>query len=162
MINLYGAHITSISIHRVGNKINNEPIFLSNDSFHADDELTPLLKEYFLKPFREKEENYFQFIHEADLEFHELHGLSSKIFETPSTIHEQSKTIATHLYDQSLHPHIKPGELYVVYFENIQLNNEKVDAIGIFKSEIKQEFLQFSENENQLKFILIYFHRFIF
>ena len=151
MINLYGAHITSISIHRVGNKINNEPIFLSNDSFHTDDELTPLLKEYFLKPFREKEENYFQFIHEADLEFHELHGLSSKIFETPSTIHEQSKTIATHLYDQSLHPHIKPGELYVVYFENIQLNNEKVDAIGIFKSEIKQEFLQFSENENQLK-----------
>ena len=47
MINLYGAHITSISIHRVGNKINNEPIFLSNDSFNADDELTPLLKEYF-------------------------------------------------------------------------------------------------------------------
>ena len=62
MINLYGAHITSISIHRVGNKINNEPIFLSNDSFHTDDELTPLLKEYFLKPFREKEKNYFQFI----------------------------------------------------------------------------------------------------
>ena len=60
MINLFGAHISSLSIHRVGNKINNEPIFLSDNLYKADDELTPLLKEYFLKPFREKEENYFQ------------------------------------------------------------------------------------------------------
>ena len=35
MINLYGAHITSISIHRVGNKINNESIFLSEDIYHV-------------------------------------------------------------------------------------------------------------------------------
>ena len=44
MINLFGAHITSLSIHRVGNKINNEPIFLSEETYKADDELTPLLK----------------------------------------------------------------------------------------------------------------------
>lgn len=150
MINLFGAHITSLSIHRVGNKINNEPIFLSEDIYKADDELTPLLKEYFLKPFREKEENYFQFTHESDLEFHELFSISTKIFDVPNTIHEQSKIIAKYLYDQSLHPHIKPGEVYVVHFENIQLDNEKVDALGIFKSEIKQDFLQFSEKENQL------------
>ena len=47
MINLFGAHINSLSIHRVGNKINNEPIFLSDDIYKVDDELTPLLKEYF-------------------------------------------------------------------------------------------------------------------
>ena len=33
MINLFGAHINSLSIHRVGNKINNEPIFLSDDIY---------------------------------------------------------------------------------------------------------------------------------
>jgi hypothetical protein len=150
MINLFGAHISSLSIHRVGNKINNEPIFLSDDIYKADDELTPLLKEYFLKPFREKEENYFQFIHESDLEFHELFSISSKIFDAPNSIHEQSKIITKYLYDQSLHPHIKAGEVYIVHFENIQIDNEKVDAIGIFKSEIKQDFLQFLEKENQL------------
>ena len=150
MINLFGAHITSLSIHRVGNKINNEPIFLSDEVYKADDELTPLLKEYFLKPFREKEENYFQFTHESDLEFHELFSITSKIFDAPNIIHEQSKIITKYLYDQSLHPHIKPGEVYIVHFENVQIDNEKVDAIGIFKSEIKQDFLQFSEKENQL------------
>ncbi len=151
MINLFGAHITSISIHRVGNKINNEPIIISENPFQADDELSPLLKEYFLKPFREKEENYFQFVHESDLEFHELFNISTKIFNAPETTHEQSKIITKHLYDQSLHPHIKPGEVYVVHFENMQINNEKVDALGIFKSEIKQDFLQFSETESQLE-----------
>ncbi len=150
MINLYGAHITSLSIHRVGNKINNESYFLSDETYKADDELTPLLKEYFLKPFREKEENYFQFVHETDLEFHELHNIVSKIFSAPESIHEQSKKITKHLYDQSLHPHIKSGEVYIVHFENLQIDNEKVEGIGIFKSEIKQDFLQFLEKEKQL------------
>ncbi len=150
MINLFGAHITSISIHRVGNKINNESYFLSDVTYKADDELMPLLKEYFLKPFREKEENYFQFTHETDLEFHELFNISSKIFSAPDTIHEQSKNITKHLYDQSLHPHIKSGEVYIVHFENLQIDNEKVEGIGIFKSEIKQDFLLFSEKENQM------------
>ena len=150
MINLYSAHIASLSIHRVGNKSHNEPIFLSETTYKADDELTPLLKEYFLKPFREKEENYFHFVQEAGLEFHELFNCASTIFEDPETIHAQSQLITKHLYDQSLHPHIKSGEVYVVYFENLQINNEKVDGIGIFKSEIKQDFLQFSEKESQL------------
>ena len=151
MINLFTAHIASLSIHRVGNKSKNESILLSSEPYRMDDEITPLLKEYFLKPFREKEENYFKFEHEADLEFHELFGLSSKIFDNPDGIHEHSKTITKHLFDQSTHPHIKSGEVYVAYFENVQVDNEKVDAIGIFKSEIKQEFLQFSEGENQLE-----------
>ena len=151
MINLYNAHISSISIHRVGNKSHSEPIFLSETPYEADNELTPLLKEYFLKPFREKEENYYQFIHDTDLEFHELNSLSKEIFEAPETIHEKSKKITKYLYDQSLHPHIKSGEVYVVYFEKIQIDNEKVDAIGIFKSELKQDFLQFSEKEEQLE-----------
>ncbi len=154
MINLFGANITSISIHRVGNKINNESYFLSDETYKADDELTPLLKEYFLKPFREKEENYFQFTHETDLEFHELHSIVSKIFLAPDTIHEQSKNITKHLYDQSLHPHIKSGEVYIVHFENLQIDNEKVEGIGIFKSEIKQDFLLFSEKENQMNALL--------
>ncbi len=154
MINLFGAHITSLSIHRVGNKINNESYFLSDETYKADDELTPLIKEYFLKPFREKEENYFQFTHETDLEFHELHSIVSKIFLAPETIHEHSKNITKHLYDQSLHPHIKSGEVYIVHFENLQIDNEKVEGIGIFKSEIKQDFLQFSEKENQMNAFL--------
>jgi len=135
----------------VGNKSRNESILLSKEPFKFDDELTPLLKEYFLKPFREKEENYYQFSHETDLEFHELFTIVSEIFSNPEVIHEQSKKITKYLFDQSMHPHIKSGEVYVAYLENLQLDNEKVDAVGIFKSELKQDFLQFSESENQLE-----------
>ena len=151
MINLYSTLIQSLSIHRVGNKSRNEPIFLSEKPYEMDDEIAPLLKEYFLKPFRDKEENYFQFVHDTDLEFHELFNHISKIFDNPDTVHEVSKKIAKHLFDQSTHPHIKAGEVYVAFLENLQIDNEKVDAIGIFKSEIKQDFLQFSEGERQLE-----------
>lgn len=151
MLNLFSTHITSLSIHRVGNKSRNEPILLSSEPYKLDDELTPLIKEFFLKPFREKEENYHRFANESDLEFHELFNIATDIFQSPEGIHEQSKNIAKHLFEQSMHPHIKSGEVYVAYLENMQLDNEKLDGIGIFKSEINQDFLQFSEKENQLE-----------
>lgn len=154
MINLFNTHIASLSIHRVGNKSRNETIFLSSEPYKMDDEITPLLKEFFLKPFREKEENYFKFTHEADLEFHELFNSATRVFENPGAIHEESKKIATHLYNQSEHPHIKSGEVYVAYLENVQLDHEKMDALGIFKSELKQDFLQFTEEGNQLEAML--------
>ncbi len=154
MINLFSAHIESLSIHRVGNKSRNEAIFLSENPYKMSDEITPLLKEFFLKPFRDKEENYFHFAHEADLEFHGLFPMIEEIFNEPETIHLQSKKIANHLFEQATHPHIKSGEVYIGFFEGMQLDNKKVRAIGIFKSELKQDFLQFSEQENQLDAIL--------
>jgi hypothetical protein len=154
MINLYSAHIASLSIHRLGNKSRNEPILLSEEIYKTDDEITPLLKEFFLKPFRDKEENYFQFGHETDVEFNELYTIVSEIFANPNSIHQESKKITQHLYDQSMHPHIKSGEVYIAFLENLQIDNEKVNAIGIFKSEVKQDFLQFSEKENQLEAFL--------
>ncbi len=154
MINLYSTQISSLSIHRVGNKSRNETVLLSQAPFKMDDELRTLLKEFFLKPFRDKEENYFQFSHEADLEFHELFTAATEIFETPENTHKVSKKIANYLFDQSQHPHIKSGEVYVAYLENLQIDGEKVDGVGIFKSELKQDFLQFSENENQLEALL--------
>ncbi|MGA9325222.1 MAG: nucleoid-associated protein [Salegentibacter sp.] len=154
MINLYNAQIESLSIHRVGNKSRNENIFLSAAPYQLNDEITPLIKEYFLKPFREKEENYFHFSHEADLEFNELWNLANAIFDDPHQTHELSKKITTLLFEQSSHPHIKSGEVYVVYFDNMQLDNEKISAIGIFKSELKHDFLQFQEKGSILDMIV--------
>ena len=141
MINLYSAQIDSLSIHKVGNKSRNENVFLSETPYQLTDELTPLLKEYFFKPFREKEENYFQFVNEVDLEFNQLYTIATSIFNDPASVHENSKKIVSLLFEQSQHPHIKSGEVYVGYFENVVIDNEKVDAVGIFKSEIKNDFL---------------------
>ena len=109
MINLFNAHIENLSIHRVGNKSRNEAIFLSENPYGLNDEIMPLLKEFFFKPFREKEENYFQFAHEVDLEYNEMYNFATEVFNNPSEIHNVSKKITKHLFEQSNHPHIKNG-----------------------------------------------------
>lgn len=156
MINLFNTHIETLSLHRVGNKSRNEAYFLSDVPYNLNDEIAPLLKEYFFKPFREKEENYFQFAHDVDLEFNEMYNFASEIFNTPTVenVHEVSKKITRHLFEQSNHPHIKNGEVYVSYLTNVSIDNNIVDAIGIFKSEIKTDFLQFEENGSNLEMVL--------
>ncbi|MDY8134018.1 nucleoid-associated protein [Aquimarina sp. 2201CG5-10] len=154
MINLYSTQIESLSVHRIGNKSRNENIFLSESPYTLNDELTALLKEYFFKPFREKEENYFQFANEVDLEFNPLFKIVSEIFDNPSSVHERSKRIASLLYEQSQHPHIKSGEVYVTYLDNISIDNEKTSALGIFKSELKHDFLQFEEKGVDIELLL--------
>ena len=136
MINLFNAHIENLSIHRVGNKSRNENLFLSENPYGLNDEIVPLLKEYFFKSFREKEENYFQFAHEVDIEYNEMYQMATEVFTNPDEIHTVSKKITSHLFEQSNHPHIKSGEVYITYLTNITIDNNIVDAIGVFKSEI--------------------------
>ncbi|AXT63417.1 nucleoid-associated protein [Aquimarina sp. AD10] len=154
MINLYSTQIESLSVHKVGNKNKGENLFLSESPYLVNDELTAILKEYFFKPFREKEENYFQFANDVDVEFNPLYKIVSEIFDNPSSVHEKSKRIASLLYEQSNHPHIKSGELYVTYLENVTIDNEKVDALGVFKSELKHDFLQFEEKETDIELLI--------
>nr|WP_314603500.1 nucleoid-associated protein [uncultured Capnocytophaga sp.] len=154
MLELFNTQIESLSIHQIGNMQKGEPIFLSQQAYLLNDQITSILKEYFLKPFRDKEENYMHFVNETSLEFNEMFGIASEIFSNPSTIHNHSLRIAQLLYEQSNHPHIKSGELYVAYLSHITLDNVKVEAIGIFKSEMKQNFLQFEQSQNQLDILL--------
>jgi len=151
MINLYNTQIETLSLHKVGNKSRNEPIFISEAPYRLNDEITPLLKEFFLKPFREKEEMYYQFSHEVDLEYNDMFNLCRQIFEQPSALHRISKLITQHLFDQSNHPHIKNGEVYVAYLTNVSIDNQIVDAIGVFKSELQSDFLEFNEKESRLE-----------
>lgn len=154
MINLFNAQIEVLSLHKIGNKSRNESMVLSNAPYKLNDEIVALLKEFFLKPFREAEENYYQFAHEVDLEYNTLYKLVKQIFEKPENSHLGSRFITTHLWEQSNHPHIKNGEVYVVYFKNVSIDNNVVDAVGIFKSEIKKDFIQIQENESNLEMLL--------
>ncbi|SHG18135.1 nucleoid-associated protein [Flagellimonas flava] len=154
MLNFYSAQIENLSLHSVGNKSKNEPIFLSQEPFSLNDEMAGVLKEYFFKPFREKEENYFRFSHEADLEFNEVYQSVEALLKPSSDFHELSKKITTHLYEQSSHPHIKSGEVYVVHFSDMVIDNQKTEAIGIFKSELKHDFLQFAEKGQNLEILI--------
>ncbi len=154
MINLFSAQIEDLALHKIGNKSKAEPMFLSKDTLRLDDETNGTLKEFFLKSFREKEENYFQLTHEIDLEFNEIFKMASRVFEDPKQLHAASIEITKHLYEQSKHPHIKSGEIFVAHFSNILLDNNKVEVLGIFKSELKHDFLQFREKTDNLELVV--------
>ncbi|NMM54864.1 nucleoid-associated protein [Paenibacillus aquistagni] len=144
MLDISQIQIERIVLHRVGNAAKDEGVWISEQPMNIEDEeLRQILTQYFVRHF--KFEWFYRFHHDADLNMNEIYTFTSKIFDDPRTIHEQSVHILNHLYAQSTHPQIKAGELYVVYFQNVLYGNFNVDAVGIFKSENKDTFLQVQE-----------------
>ncbi|MDR3132566.1 MAG: nucleoid-associated protein [Prevotellaceae bacterium] len=132
--------IRFIVVHNVGNKINQENMHLSKQHLSIDEEINQLLTDYFLSSFKSSE--YFNFYHDINLNMNEVFVCASKIFDHPETLLEQSQNLARHLYEQSVHPKIKGGEFYTVYFKDCIIDGETVDAVGLFKSENKDTFLK--------------------
>ena len=138
--------IDHISVHRVGNKSNEEGMVLSNQTLVLNWELTEALQEYFKAPLKTAE--YFKLFHESELSLNEVFTYVSAIFENPENLHEQSVNLAKHLFEASTHPNIKGGEFYTVFFHHCLKDGQLVDAIGLFKSENKDTFLKANpENE---------------
>jgi hypothetical protein len=59
--------------------------------------------------------------------------------------------MAKQLYDLSTHPQIKAGDFFVAYFTGLMIENETIEAIGIFKSENKQAFLKVDKNQGEFE-----------
>ncbi len=135
--------IKNISLHKVGNKVNQDEILLSKTTLNVPENVKQVLIGYFLLAF--KSDEYFQFHHDANLSLNEVYSYASCIFDNPLSLHEQSIHLANHLYNQSVHPKIKSGEFYVVYFKDCQLKDERIDAIGLFKSENKDTFIEIEQ-----------------
>ncbi|MBB6610748.1 nucleoid-associated protein [Pontibacter sp. Tf4] len=141
--------LKKVAVHRVGNKAKEEGVVASQELVDlSDEQLRELLLRYFISPF--KQEEFFRFTHSSDLALNELFAYATLIFNEPAKFHTYSVHILNHLYEQSDHPKVKSGELYVAYFSGCILNDEEVDAIGIFKSENKDTFLTFKDSSDDL------------
>lgn len=142
MVSFFEASLAQLSIHRVGNKLQDEFYVLSDRSLQIEDEfLSNLLMQYYLKPF-EKVNEVYHFMHSSDINLNELFHFSAEIFKDRGSFHEVSQQITKYLYDLTNHPKIKSGELYIAYFNNVQIEGELLDAIGVFKSETKETYLK--------------------
>jgi hypothetical protein len=147
MIDFSSATITNIAIHEVGNKLRNEEIRFSKNTFEIGDAmLESLLMKYVLGPF--KGEEFFHFTHPTYLTQNEIYTYCRAVFELPGIFFDNSKAIARHLYEQSTHPKIKAGELYVIQLRNCKIDGQFTDAIGLFKSETKDTFLKVTETQD--------------
>jgi len=145
MLQLNEAIIDKLAVHFVGNKSQEEGLKLSTKTLHLEKiETSIILTRYLLNQFKSPE--YFHLKHESDIELNEIYNFCSKIFRDPDCFFLQSLNIAKHLYEQSTHPNIKSGELYLAYLRGIMLDDIETEAIGLFKSEIKETFLKVSPN----------------
>ena len=131
------AELMRLSIHFVGNKSDEDGIIVSDLETKVDGSIATVLTDYFCKPF--KVDEFFRFSHESDLNLNEVYSYVRSIFNAPDALHLQSINLAKHLYEQSNHPQIKPGELYVAYFENCYIDDELVEVVGIFKIRAKTD-----------------------
>lgn len=148
--NLYNLQIEKLIVHHVGNKNKGETVNLSSITIPLDDELHSIFKEYFTKQFRKKITDSYVFDGEPQIA-HEVKA----IFKNDGFV-PRSHAIATILYNLSNHPHIRSGELFIALFDNANVDNERCQAVGIFKTERKQDFLQYEQTSNNLVPILKY------
>jgi hypothetical protein len=140
--------LEKVSVHQVGNKTNNEDLVVSKDLLDlTDDKLKELLMRFFVSSFSNPEFYNFSFSNN-DFKLNPIYNYAFQAFEHGSAFHINSINIAKHLYELSTHPQIKSGDLFVAYFANIQVEDEDVEAIGIFKSENKYDFLKLNQTDN--------------
>ena len=146
MIQFADTIIEKIVIHRIGSRHENQGIEFSKNELEIKDDTTKnLLLTYFLSPFKSQDLHRFN-LTLPDLETSVM-TYASQVFDFPQEFYEQSIKIAEKLYYNSNYENVKQGELYVVYFRNCEIDECLTDAIGIFKSESKDTFIQIYDND---------------
>ena len=147
------ASMTRLAVHYTGNKQNGQPMLLSRQEQNLDTELRVRMAEALLQRFKDAHERY-SFHHTSSLDYHEVYNYIKKIFGDPAEFHPQSQLIATHLYEASVHPKIRPGELYVTFFTDILIDDTPKEAIGLFKAETRSLFADIDPSSDGLELSL--------
>lgn len=139
--------LSKIIVHKVGNRINQESLILSQEELQLEEEMGELLEDFFLKSFKSEEQ--FRFYSDTYLVNNPVYSSVSEIFEDRNKFVYEAENIAQHLYDIAENPRVQSGELFIVYFEGEEnADGSKIDSIGIFKTENKNPFLKiFPKNE---------------
>lgn len=133
--------IDKLIIHSVGNK-NNEDGVRFSDSLTNLENVHEIIRKLMENSFKFDELYQFHFVPNLDL--NPAYTFVSKIFEDTSveSFIEQTKNSGRYLYDKSIHPQIKAGELCMFYMADVILDGEELDCVGIFKSENKETVLK--------------------
>lgn len=139
MINHSLAKITALSVHGIGNRVNGgelklsaHPVDVQGDLLHA------LLCRWLLTSFRDPTRYRFG----DDEEGQSMLAMAHHVFHNPGSLHENAKLLAERLFNVTGHANIKPGELYVACFSAVVFDEHPCEAIGIFKSETRENYIK--------------------
>ncbi len=146
MIDFSTVAIKKMAIHFVGNKSKEEGVFVSKDIFtFFKEDVEQCFLQYFIEPFRKVAE-FYNFYHPTEIELNEVKSFAAALFNESAEFEEIAAKIAKTLYDKSAHPNINGGELFITWFTGCTFNGETVDAIGIYKSEVKDTFIKLQQS----------------
>ncbi len=138
MIEIEHANISKVIYHSVS--VDDCKYHLSNSLYECLENEEQVLKTIFLKPFLNSF-NAFEFKHDIDINLNPLYKFANDILEGVEFI-GASKDICQHLKTVSKHPNIKDGDLFIMKLEDVKLDDNFYEALGIFKIENKQDFIE--------------------
>lgn len=150
MLNISSAKIEKIIIHQVGNIGREEECVFSIADIQPSASLEALLLEHYLLPLSELEE-IFEFKAGDLTDVIESHA--KEIFTENEDFHDASIKIAQHLYSVTNHPNIMGGDFIIILFDHIFMNAKEMKALGLFKVESKDDYLDIYDNNGTLEFI---------
>jgi 37-kD nucleoid-associated bacterial protein len=152
-MNLSEARLLKVSVHFVGNKGNGGELTTSKKLLQLSDEDKLRIKEPFLAKFSMESDKY-SFHHLSSLDYNEVYNFCLNTLADTATFQKNAVNIAKHLYESTTHPKIKDGELYICYYENCFVNGAFVDAVGIYKTETKSDFLDLSYEGAEFELVM--------
>jgi len=138
--------IEKIITHRIGNKLRDEKISLSDEESDLQSDTQNYLLKYFFSLL--KMEELYSFTHAFNFEMNEVFTITKDIFLNPDSFILNSQNIAKLLYEQSMHPKIKEGQLNILLLNNVTIEDKVVNVLGIFKSETSSPFIQMRKQKS--------------
>src|SRR4051812_43134572 len=120
MLDTTKAHISTLFIHRVGNKLRSEGCICSASprTLSKDEELAVLY--FFLSGIHSAEE--YRFTHPVAVENNDVADVVSKALSSPRTFPQATKDLAALLYEASSHPKIKAGDVYFARIRGVRVD----------------------------------------
>ncbi len=147
------AVLQKVSVHYIGNKGNGQELATSKKPLNLGDDDKEIIKNAFLGNFNLESDKY-AFHHLSSLDYNEVYNYCLETLAEGATFQQNAVNIAKHLYESTTHPKIKAGELYVCYFENCFVNGAFIDAIGLYKTETKSNFIDLNNDDNEFSLVL--------
>lgn len=143
MIDFKEAIIKNVIFHRYCSE--DTKCIVNNNSYeYKSEDEESILKKIFLKPFQSNIDTY-EFSHLIDLNLNPLYKISQSIYNGDGFV-EKSKDLFQHLKTVSKHPNIKNGDVFILKYEDVKIDNAFYEAIGIYKIENKESFIEPIQN----------------
>lgn len=152
MINITDAYVSAAVCHKFYS--DNSQNKLSKQNASLDNTEGIALKNILLEAFIPINEVY-EFFHDIDIDLNVLRKIVREYCEEEN-LFRTSKDIYNHLKKTATHPKIKNGDLVFAKFEDVQIENSYYEALGIYKIEQTESFLEVNisnENVSSLKIL---------